>query len=122
VREWQAVSVGDTVRFAPHQDTLSVIRVEPNHCLVWRVFKPATREHADATWAFVLFPVDARHTRLIQRFRFGIGPRPISGALYTALIEIPHFIMERRMLVGIRARAEKAWLSRSEAAGQSVHE
>jgi hypothetical protein len=26
--------------------------------------------------------------------------------LYTALIELPHFVMERRMLLGIRDRAE----------------
>ena len=106
VPEWQSVDVGDTVRFAPGQDTLSVVRVEPNHCLVWRVFKPGTHEPADATWAFVLVPLDRSHTRLLQRFRFGIGPRRIGGVLYTALIEIPHFIMERRMLLGIRDRAE----------------
>jgi hypothetical protein len=71
--EWQSVEVGDTVRCAPHQDTLPVIQVEPNHCLVWRMFKPGTREHAHATWAFVLFPVDPLHTRLVQRFRVGSG-------------------------------------------------
>src|SRR5262249_25418482 len=39
VPDWQSVKVGDTVRFAPDQDTLCVIQVEPNHCLVWRVFR-----------------------------------------------------------------------------------
>jgi hypothetical protein len=106
VPEWQSVHIDDLVRFAPNQDTLSVARVEPGQSLVWRLFKPGTHVAADATWAFVLHAVDAHHTRLIQRFRFGIGPRPFSGALYTALIEIPHFIMERRMLLGIRQRAE----------------
>ena len=28
---------------------------------------------------------------------------------YTVLIEIPHFVMERKMLLGIRARAERAY-------------
>lgn len=108
VPEWQSVQTGDIVRFAPNQDTLLVARVEPEHFLVWRVLKPGTHLGADATWAFVLRAVDAHHSRLIQRFRFGIGPRAFSGVLYTALIEIPHFVMERRMLLGIRERANRS--------------
>lgn len=115
VPEWQHVQVGEIVRFAPNQDTLVVSRVEPNECLVWRVLNPATHQAADsssgpiwvdATWSFVLLRVDEQHSRLIQRFRFGIRPR-LLGVLYTALIEIPHFVMERRMLLGIRERAER---------------
>jgi hypothetical protein len=115
VPEWQDVRVGDVVRFAPNQDTLIVCGVEPNRSLVWRVLDPVTHKVAnassgpvwvDATWAFVLRQVDPHHSRLIQRFRFGIRPRAL-GILYTALIEIPHFVMERRMLIGIRDRAER---------------
>jgi hypothetical protein len=116
VSEWQHVQVGDLVRFAPDQDTLVVAQVEPNRCLVWRVLEPGTHEPADlahgpvaaaATWAFVLTPVDPERTRLIQRFRFGSRPRAL-GWLYTGFVEIPHFVMERRMLLGIRMRAEGA--------------
>lgn len=109
VPEWQDVKVGDIVRFAPQQDTLVVTQVEPNRCLVWRVLNPSTHQPADATWAFVIRPIDSRHTRLIQRFRFGAGPRLLGTIFYTALIEIPHFVMERKMLLGIRARAERAY-------------
>ena len=108
VPEWQTVQVGDIVRFAPRQDTLLVSQVEPNHYLVWRVLNPSTHQPADATWAFVIRPTDATHTRLIQRFRFGVGPRLLGKIFYTALIEVPHFVMERKMLLGIRARAERA--------------
>ena len=109
VPEWQTVQVGGIVRFAPQQDTMVVTQVEPNHCLVWRVLNPSTHQPADATWAFVIRPIDATHTRLIQRFRFGAGPRLLGTIFYTALIEIPHFVMERKMLLGIRARAERAY-------------
>jgi hypothetical protein len=118
VPEWQAVNVGDFVQFAPEQDTLVVARVEPEHCLVWRMLKPGTHDVADlsssgvvtdASWAFVLRATDTEHTRLIQRFRFGSQPR-VLGALYTALMEIPHFVMERKMLLGIRQRAERVRL------------
>jgi len=109
VPEWQIVQVGGIVRFAPQQDTMIVTQVEPNNCLVWRVLNPSTHEPVDATWAFVIRPIDATHTRLIQRFRFGAGPRLFGTIFYTALIEIPHFVMERKMLLGIRARAERAY-------------
>jgi hypothetical protein len=113
VPEWQTVQVGGIVRFAPQQDTLVVTQVEPNHCLVWRVLNPSTHQPADATWAFVIRPIDATHTRLIQRFRFGVGPRWLGRLFYTALMEIPHFVMERKMLLGIRARAERAYSERA---------
>jgi hypothetical protein len=109
VPEWQTVQVGGVVRFAPQQDTMVVTQVELNHCLVWRILNPSTHQPADATWAFVIRPIDATHTRLIQRFRFGAGPRLLGTIFYTALIEIPHFVMEREMLLGIRARAEQAY-------------
>lgn len=116
VPEWQAVNVGDFVRFAPNQDALVVAEVEPNQCLVWRLLQPGTHQAAhlspgtvavDATWAFILRATDGGHCRLIERFRFGSRPRAF-GALYTALLEIPHFLMGRRMLLGIRQRAEHA--------------
>jgi hypothetical protein len=65
----------------------------------------------DATWAFILRPIVARRSRLIQRFRFGVRTREL-GAFYPALVEMPHFIMERRMLPGIRERAERAHAAR----------
>lgn len=109
VPEWQDVQVGDTVRFAPGQDTLLVSRVEPNQCLVWRLLKREPSSGpvwVDATWSFVLRATDAGHTRLIQRFRFGARPGAL-GLVYTAVMEVPHFVMERRMLLGIRERAER---------------
>jgi hypothetical protein len=108
VPEWQTVQVGGRVRFAPRQDTMVVAQVESGHCLVWRVLNPSTHRPANATWAFLIRPIDTTHTRLIQRFRFGVGPRLLGMIFYAALMEIPHFVMERKMLLGIRARAERA--------------
>jgi len=57
------------------------------------------------SWAFVLRGDDSR-TRLISRVRVGVGSRPL---LWTAapLVDLPWFLMERRMLLGIRQRAER---------------
>jgi hypothetical protein len=50
-------------------------------------------------------PVDERTTRVILRSRTARG----LGVLYYLLgVEIPHFIMERRMLKGIKEQAERA--------------
>jgi hypothetical protein len=59
------------------------------------------------TWAFVLRPIDSTSTRLITRFRFEQSPRGLGASLYPLMIELPHFVMERRMLRGIRDRAER---------------
>jgi hypothetical protein len=118
--EWQDIAPGDIVRLAPQQDTLMVAMVEPNYALVWRLLDPGTHQppspdrapggfFVDATWAFVLEPHGPDRTRLIQRFRFGGRPRSLLGLGYTLLIELPHFVMERRMMLGIRSRAERAW-------------
>jgi hypothetical protein len=52
---------------------------------------------------FALVSVDKDRTRLIAR---GGIPRGGAAALYAVLMEIPHFVMERRMLLGIKQRTE----------------
>ena len=51
--------------------------------------------------AFVLEPVGDKSTRLIARTR-GRGSPTMNAITW----ELPHFIMERRMLLGIKKRAE----------------
>jgi hypothetical protein len=54
--------------------------------------------------AFVLEALGPDRTRLIVRSRSARGPASLVGAL---LIDIPHFVMERKMLLGIKERAER---------------
>jgi len=54
----------------------------------------------------VVEPIDENSTHVIIRSRV---PRRLDVLLYYLLtFEIPHFIMERRMLTGIKERAERA--------------
>ena len=103
--EWQQRAVGDFVRAAPpgylgglfgRDVGWRVTRVEPGHAMVL--------EH----WgAFVLEPVGSTHTRFIIRSSIGGPDTPAWGAGLTfALFELPHFIMERKMMLTIKARAE----------------
>ena len=55
-------------------------------------------EKALGSWAFHLVP-DGKRTRLLAR---GSG-----GAVGTATFDIPHFVMEQKMLRGIRDRAQR---------------
>jgi hypothetical protein len=56
--------------------------------------------------SFVAEPIDEKSARVVLRSRV---PRRLSVLLYYLLtFEIPHFIMERRMLLGIKERAERA--------------
>ena len=92
--EWQRREVGETIKLHPLAG-LKVALFEPN-----RVF-------AIQNWgAYVVEPTaDGRQTRLIGRARVGRG---LGAAFYALCIEIPHFVMERKMLMGIKERVERA--------------
>jgi hypothetical protein len=68
------------------------------------VFEPNRALGLEGWGTFVLEPLDADRTRLIAR---GGVLRDLGAAAYGLLLEIPHFLMERRMLLGIKERAER---------------
>jgi hypothetical protein len=53
--------------------------------------------------AFFVEAAAGGRTRLTARGRI---PRGMAALTYAALLEVPHFIMQRKMLLGIKARAE----------------
>ena len=124
VPELQDLEVGDLVRLAPErmgaEAGLRVAAIEPGRALV--LHQPADpesgcphdREDPDLenyygwNWVFVLEEVDPDTTRLIVRSRVDGRPRYLIRTFYTLLLEFPHFVMERRMLKGIKRRAERA--------------
>ena len=56
--------------------------------------------------SYVVEPIDSQHCRVIARSHVDRG----AAAAYFLFIELPHGIMERRMLLGIKERAESAEL------------
>lgn len=106
--EWQDVRVGDTVWLARRYGEyarLVVAAVEPQAYLM--LTSPSDfalllgGEKASGGWSFHLRPV-AGGTRLLVR---GSG-----GAVGHAAFDIPHFVMEQKMMRGIRSRAQR-WQS-----------
>jgi hypothetical protein len=91
--EWQHREVGETVFLHPATGP-KVASFEPGRAMV-----------LEGWGAFVVEPIDERSTRVTLRSR---TPKRLGMLLYYLLtIEIPHFIMERRMLKGLKERAEQ---------------
>ena len=91
-QEWQHREVGEKVMLHPRAPGLPV-----------SVFDPPRAIGLDGWGVFVLEPAGADRCRLIARGRI---PRGLTALYYRAVLEIPHFVMQRRMLLGIKRRAE----------------
>ena len=99
--QFQDLKVGDAQRLGKRGPVLRVSVLEPEQALVLR------SDDGNWIWAFILVP-EGTGTRLISRNRIAVpgAPRAVR-ALNTYLMEPGSLIMERRMLLGIRQRAER---------------
>lgn len=103
--EWLDIKVGDRFHLAPAASAdLEVGLVDPDHALVLRVPPGSPPGPFDFSWAFVLQPQPDGTTRLLVRERYAY--RQWWARCLVEAVEIVSFIMSRRMLQGIRSRAE----------------
>ncbi len=71
-----------------------------------RRFGTALDQPEDGAWSFELVPVDASTTRLLVRGR-GLPDRSLWGKVFdSGIFDVAHFVMEKRMLLGIKSLAE----------------
>jgi hypothetical protein len=101
--ELQTIAVGDWIPMFKKVDATTAFRVqafEPSRCLVWA--KP------DSTWVWTLTPRPDGGTRLVTRLRqrYDRG-HPAQALASRMLMELGDFPMIRRMLLGIKQRAEQ---------------
>jgi hypothetical protein len=61
----------------------------------------------DGSWSFVLQPLGASATRLLLRGRGPSGRSLIGVAFNRSIYEPMHFVMERRMMIGLKQQAER---------------
>ncbi len=94
--EYQNPRIGDTIGYGSNR--MRVERVEPERVLAWR------SGDGNWVWTFVLEGGNAS-TRLISRNRFRL-PRLVSR-LAMLPMEPASLVMERKMLHGIKQRAER---------------
>lgn len=105
--QFQTVHVGQTL---DRNGTMVVQAVDPGRSLV--LGPPPSVEQVKATWAFALYPIDSRSTRLVTRVRsdWAYDEMIRSTPIYTwpvyLLIEPGAFIMEWKMFHEIKRLAE----------------
>jgi hypothetical protein len=94
--EFQHPEVGDTIGYGTNRMRLE--RVEPERVLAWR------SRDGKWVWTFVLTETD-RNTRLVSRNRFRLSR--LSDRIGMIPMEPASLVMERKMLLGIKERAER---------------
>ena len=99
VPQWQHLEVGDVLRSEEGRPGMRVEILEPEHVLSNR------SEAGDWVWTFALAPGDGS-TRLISRNRIAMKGAAAAQHLGMLLMEPGSLVMERKMLLGIKERAE----------------
>jgi hypothetical protein len=115
--ELQQLKVGDTIPMVPNGFGPEVAILEPDRALVLygdsRVpgssaaptMKPG--DYISVSWGFYLEPLEEGTTRLIERFRLDYNPNVLNTILNRGMLEPGSFVMEQKMLRGIKERAER---------------
>jgi hypothetical protein len=94
--DFQFPQPGETIGFGSNRMRLE--RVDPGQALSWR------SEDGNWVWPFVLIASDG-HTRLISRNRFRLPS--LLARVGMVPMEPASLVMERKMLLGIKERAER---------------
>jgi hypothetical protein len=119
IPQLQHLEVGDSIPSSPTTG-LTVAELVPGEALVLRLtMSPLPgmpvqlndlklAAYLDWSWTFSLHERDAQTTRLIARVLSDYRPQWWIGPLLVLLIEPVHCLMERKMLLSIKWRAERA--------------
>jgi hypothetical protein len=111
LQEFQQLAAGDVIPLGRGPDW-PVYLADPEHALV---VEPTA---GNVTWCWALDTADDSCTRLVSRVRSRVGSRSLV-MLLGPLVDLPWFLMERKMLLGIARRAEARCASHSSTAAES---
>lgn len=101
----QEIAVGDCIRLGPAgYPFFTVAAVSARRSLVLQSGDGKVR----TAWSFALDTLDSGDTRLVVRDRTDFPPTLGQLLVWRVLTDPIHFVMERKMLLGIKARAEGA--------------
>lgn len=100
--QFQDLREGDVLALGEQGPKMRAAIVEPPHILVF------ASTDGNWVWAFNLCPIE-RGTRLVSRNRIALpGANVASRLFYRLIMEPGSLIMERKMLLGLKERAERA--------------
>jgi hypothetical protein len=108
--EFQHPKIGDTIGYGTNRMRLELI--DPGRAFAWR------SEDGNWVWSFVVREQDGV-TRLISRNRFRLPT--LAARLGMLLMEPASLVMERKMLIGIKHRAERLAAERRRARASRRH-
>ena len=110
--QFQQLAVGDEVPIGRGQG-FPVTAIEPYRALVLS----GTGDGFAWAWQFGMYSLDEQRTRLLSRNRVRVPPS-VGSWLFMRVIEPAAFLMTRRMLLGLKHRAEALAATRG---GRSSH-
>jgi hypothetical protein len=103
--ELQDLAIGDKIRFGPEGYPYHVVRdIEPDRTLI--LSSPPENDSMTSTWVFHLVSKESGRTRLLARNRMAYEPTVMNTIMWRVFTDPIFFVMERRMLFGIKDRAE----------------
>lgn len=109
IPEYQDIKAGDIVRMGPNENypTFDVVAIESGRALILQGVIPG-EQTTPTTWVYSFFldPIDEKTTRLILRFRLDYESKLSNVIMWRAFTDPIDFVMERKMLQGIKVRAE----------------
>ncbi|MGQ9501756.1 MAG: hypothetical protein ACUVSF_11245 [Anaerolineae bacterium] len=85
-----------------------MIAVHPQQALVLQGRGIPSAADLHSSWVFFLAERPEGTTRLLVRYRMSYRPDVLNRVMWEGIIDPVFFIMERRMLLSIRQRAEAA--------------
>jgi len=111
--QFQNRKIGDVEQLGKNGPRLRVDILDPERAIVLH------SEDGNWVWAFGLYPRSPRCTRLVSRNRIATQSAGwLQRAFWVLIMEPGSLIMERKMLLGIRSRAEHLF---GELGGEDAH-
>jgi hypothetical protein len=102
VPELQHMAAGDLVPFGPGKSAgIWVKELVPNRSMVWW-----NKKEDRTTWVWSLDPLPDGRTRLLTRVRAPLNWAEPLSAVWLVMLELADFPMMRKLLLGIKRRAE----------------
>jgi len=111
-QDWE-LEQGDELRLHPKVPPLRIVRLERGkffvaHAPLDEVARGKGQPWATASWLFAVEPLPNGRCRLLTRYRLACSPDVATRiALGPTLMEPIGFAMDRRMLLGVKERAER---------------
>jgi hypothetical protein len=128
--EWQTLQLGDTFSLHRTGPTFPIVDIEPGRYFLVHGFVdvrdgqvhllqpapgPLPPHHINLTWLFLVEPLGPRWSRFISRYRLDCSEDLTTRLAFGPwIIEPIGFMMDRRMLLGVKERVERSAQMRSE--------